>query len=141
MTEDATDNQYATQLHPDHHALLTNPGNWRQFFDFGDGGVARSNGVFVNDSGDCGPAVKNLTGANLTFCNLVLSRIPERIDAINRGLRTLHFYEIEYSKFDPDKITGGTQDNGSWERTGDSDTWLNVNIADGGHWQVTPPFG
>ena len=111
----------------------TNPTNWRQFFDFGDGGVARSNGVFVDDSGDCGPSVKNLTGANLIFCNLVLSRIPQRIDAINRGLRTLHFYEIEYSKFDPDKITGGTQDNGSWETLGDTETWLNTNIADGGH--------
>ena len=133
MTEDATDNRYATQLHPDHHALVTNPTNWRQFFDFGDGGVARSNGVFVDDSGDCGPSVKNLTGANLIFCNLVLSRIPERIDAINQGLRTLHFYEIEYSKDDPDKITGGTQDNGSWETLGDTETWLNTNIADGGH--------
>ena len=112
---------------------MTNPTNWRQFFDFGDGGVARSNGVFVDDSGDCGPSVKNLTGANLIFCNLVLSRIPERIDAINRGLRTLHFYEIEYSKYDPDKITGGTQDNGSWETLGDTETWLNTNVADGGH--------
>ena len=48
-----SDNLYPTQLHPDHHALVTNPTNWRQFFDFGDGGVARSNGVFVDDSGDC----------------------------------------------------------------------------------------
>ena len=133
MTEDATDNRYATQLHPDHHSLVTNPTNWRQFFDFGDGGVARSNGVFVDDSGDCGPSVKNLTGPNLIFCNLVLSRIPQRIDPINRGLNTLHFYEIEYSKYDPDKITGGTQDNGSWETLGNTGTWLNVNIADGGH--------
>ena len=63
MTEDATDDRYAMQLHPDHHALVTNPTNWRQFFDFGDGGVARSNGVFVDDSGDCGPSVKNLQPA------------------------------------------------------------------------------
>ena len=30
-------------------------------------------------------------------------------------------------------ITGGTQDNGSWETLGDTETWINTNIADGGH--------
>ena len=44
MTEDASHDVFPVQLHPDHHALVTNPTNWRQFFDFGDGGVARSNG-------------------------------------------------------------------------------------------------
>jgi hypothetical protein len=132
MTEDASDDVYPTQLHPDHHALVTNPTNWRQFFDFGDGGVARSNGVFVDQSGDCA-AVKLITNAaRLAFCQLVLSSVPERLDAINKGLRTLHFYEIEYSKHNPDLIAGGTQDNGSWE-TRSSTTWNNVNIADGGH--------
>jgi hypothetical protein len=133
MTEDASDQFYAVQLHPDHHALVTNPANWRQFFDFGDGGVIRSNGVFVDDSGDCvNPKAIN-NAARLAFCRLVLSRIPERLEAINKGLRTLHFYEIEYSKHDPDVIAGGTQDNGSWETTGDHERWANVNIADGGH--------
>jgi hypothetical protein len=70
----------------------------------------------------------------------VLSRVPERIDAINEGLRTLHFYEIEYSRHDPDVITGGTQDNGSWETRG-STTWSNVNIADGGHNAFDAPGG
>ncbi len=133
MTEDATDDYFPTQLHPDHHALVTNPNNWRQFFDFGDGGVARSNGVFVDESADCS-TIKLITNPTLlAACQLYLSRVPERIDAINKGLRTLHFYEIEYSKHNPDKIAGGTQDNGSWETIGDRDTWLNTNIADGGH--------
>ncbi len=132
MTEDASDDVYPTQLHPDHHALVTNPNNWQQFFDFGDGGVARSNGVFVDESGDCGGAKQITDPGRLAFCQLVLSRVPERIDAINKGLRTLHFYEIEYSKHDPDIIAGGTQDNGSWETRGGT-TWTNVNIADGGH--------
>ena len=35
MTEDASDDTYPVQLHPDHHALVTNPSNWRQFFDLG----------------------------------------------------------------------------------------------------------
>jgi hypothetical protein len=133
MTEDATDDLYPGALHPDHHALVTNPNNWRQFFDLGDGGVARSNGVFVDDSGDCA-GVKAITfAARLAFCRLVLSRVPERLEAINKGLRTLHFYEIEYNKSSPDTIAGGTQDNGSWETLGDRDTWINTNVADGGH--------
>jgi hypothetical protein len=134
MTEDDRDDVYPGALHPDHHALVTNPNNWRQFFDFGDGGVSRSNGVFVNDSADCAAPPKSITDpARLSFCQLVLARVPERIDAINKGLRTLHFYQIEYSKFDPDVISGGTQDNGSWETLGDKDTWVNTNVADGGH--------
>lgn len=132
MTEDASDNVYPVQAHPDHHALVTNPGNWQQFFDVGDGGIIRSNGNFVDDSGDC-DAVKGITNAaRLAFCRLVLARIPERLEPINKGLRTLHFYQIEYNKANPDIITGGTQDNGSWETVG-GDTWLNTNIADGGH--------
>jgi hypothetical protein len=131
MTEDDTDQNYPVALHPDHHALVTNPNNWRQFFDLGDGGVARSNGIFINDAGDC-VSPKGYTGTRLTFCQLVLSRVPQRIDAINKGLRTLHFYQLEYSKHNPDHISGGTQDNGSWE-TLDQDTWINTNIADGGH--------
>jgi len=134
MTEDAGDDFYPGALHPDHHALLTNPNNWRQFFDFGDGGVSRSNGAFVDDSSICGPSVKAINNAaRLAFCQLVLSRVPERLDAINKGLRTLHFYEIEYSRHNPDVIAGGTQDNGSWETLGDTVTWINTNVADGGH--------
>jgi hypothetical protein len=133
MTEDVSDDNYPSALHPDHHALVTNPGNWRQFFDLGDGGIARSNGVFVDDSAICS-TVKNISNPDrLAFCQLVLSRVPERLEPINKGLRTLHFYEIEYNKHNPSIIAGGTQDNGSWETLGDRDTWLNTNVADGGH--------
>ena len=45
----------------------------------------------------------------------VLSRVPETLTAINAGLRTLHFYELNYSPFDPNLIVAGAQDNGSWE--------------------------
>ena len=133
MTEDASDDIYPVQAHPDHHALVTNPANWRQFFDLGDGGIIRSNGVFVDDSGDCSAAKGITNAARLALCQLVLSRIPERLEPINKGLRTLHFYEIEYNKSNPSIIAGGTQDNGSWETLGDKDTWINTNIADGGH--------
>ena len=131
MTDDTSDQLYPVELHPDHHALVTNPQNWKQFFDVGDGGIVRSNGNFVDDSGDCVDP-KGYTGSRLTFCQLVLSRVPERLQTLNEGLRTLHFYQIDVSPHDPDVVIGGTQDNGSWERSS-GETWLNTNIADGGH--------
>jgi Arc-like DNA binding domain len=116
MTEDTTDDFYPVALHPDHHAIVVNPTNYKQFITVGDGGVARSNGTFVDDSEDCGEGVKGYTGSQLTFCELMLSSVPERIETFNEGLRTLHFYQINVSPHDSDTIVGGTQDNGSWER-------------------------
>ncbi|HEV2901756.1 MAG TPA: hypothetical protein VGW30_00695 [Gaiellaceae bacterium] len=115
MTEDDSDDIFPGGLHPDHHALVVNPRNYRQFFDLGDGGIARSNGRFVDDSGDC-VEPKRYTGTRLAFCQLTLSRVPERLTMLNKGLRALHLYQINYSPFDPDDIVGGTQDNGSWAR-------------------------
>lgn len=115
MTDDTTDDYYPVELHPDHHALVVNPRNYKQFFTVGDGGVARSNGVFVDDSGDC-TQPKGYVGTRLAFCQLLLSSVPQRIETMNRGLRTLHFYQIDVSPFDNETVIGGTQDNGSWER-------------------------
>jgi hypothetical protein len=115
MTDDATDDFYPVELHPDHHALVVNPRNWQQFFAVGDGGIIRSNGTFVDDSDDC-VQPKGYTGTQFEFCQLVLSRVPERLETINKGLRTLHFYQLDVSPHDPTTVIGGTQDNGSWER-------------------------
>ena len=88
MTEDNRSSVYPGALHPDHHALLVNPRDWKQFFDFSDGGVNRSDGVFVNDSADCTTPPHNfLVPARVAFCELVLSRVPQTLTAINRGLR------------------------------------------------------
>ena len=140
MTEDASHPTHPGALHPDHHALVVNPLNWRQFFDLGDGGVNRSNGVFVNASAQCDQP-KGYLGTRNTFCKTVLAQVPERLDAINVGLRTLHFYQLEYDRRNPERIAGGTQDNGSWETVGDRVNWLNVNIADGGHNGFDAPTG
>ncbi|HEV3478087.1 MAG TPA: hypothetical protein VG144_01410, partial [Gaiellaceae bacterium] len=140
MTEDAVHPTHPGALHPDHHALVVNPSNWKQFFDLGDGGVNRSNGVFVDDSGDC-VQPKGYTGTRLTFCQLVLSQVPGKLTALNRGLRTLHIYSLEYDRRNPERIAFGTQDNGSWETLGDRETWLNVNVADGGHNSFDAPGG
>jgi hypothetical protein len=115
MTEDDTHDVFPGALHPDHHALVVNPRNWKQFFDLGDGGIARSNGRFVDDSADC-TEPKRYTGSRLTFCQLLLSRVPERLTVMNKGIRALHLYQLNYNPHDPDDIVGGTQDNGSWAR-------------------------
>ena len=44
MTFDGTDSLHPNGLHPDQHALVTNPNNPMQFFEANDGGVMRSSG-------------------------------------------------------------------------------------------------
>ena len=132
MTDDTSDQRYPVELHPDHHALVTNPQNWRQFFDVGDGGIVRSNGDVRRRLGRLREpeGIRRARGSRSASSSL--SRVPERLETMNKGLRTLHFYEIAVSPHDPDIVIGGTQDNGSWERSS-GDTWVNTNIADGGH--------
>jgi len=133
MTEDDRSSVYPGALHPDHHALVVNPLNWRQFFDLSDGGVNRSNGVFVNDTADCTTAPHLfVVPSRVAFCQVVLSRVPQRLTAINRGLRTLATYTLDYDRNNVNRISAGTQDNGSWETLGDTANWLQINIADGG---------
>jgi hypothetical protein len=124
MTDDTTDDFYPVEIHPDNQALVVNPRNWKQFFSVGDGGIVRSNGFFADDSGDC-IQPKGYTGTALTFCQLVLSRVPERLETINKGLRTLHFYQLDVSPFDPTTVIAGAQDNGSWERGDTKDAGTN----------------
>ena len=53
MTMDATDPVHPNGLHPDQHALVTNPNNPFQFFEVNDGGVMRSSGEFADVSWWC----------------------------------------------------------------------------------------
>ena len=133
MTEDSVGTTHPGALHPDHHALVVNPSNWRQFFDLGDGGVNRSNGVFVDDSADCSAPPKLYVTPRREFCEMLLRQVPQRLNAINLGYRTIHIYDLGYDPRNPERIAFGTQDNGSWETMGSKETWLNVNVADGGH--------
>jgi len=133
MTEDNRDPVYPGALHPDHHALVVNPLDWKQFFDFSDGGVNRSDGVFVDDTADCvNPPHSFAVPSRLAFCRVVLSRVPQTLTAINRGLRTLAAYTVDYDRTNPDRLTFGAQDNGSSETVNDKNNWLQVYIADGG---------
>ncbi|HKI24141.1 MAG TPA: Arc family DNA-binding protein [Gaiellaceae bacterium] len=138
MTYDATDNLQPHGIHPDQHSIVTNPADWKQFVETGDGGVVRSNGNFVDDSADCASVVvpssnPATTAARLALCQAVTKRIPERIESINKGLNTLHFYQVTYNPNRPGELAGGAQDNGSWMRVPGTKTWVETFVADGAY--------
>jgi hypothetical protein len=127
-------------MHPDQHAIVFAPGQPGVAFIGSDGGLVRTDGVFVNTSQFCGPtpnpaspnpAYRNLTGADLANCKLWLSAIPRQIYALNSGLATLQFQGIAFDPRDPrGSLVGGTQDNGSW--AWDGTNWLETVGGDGG---------
>jgi Arc-like DNA binding dprotein len=139
MTYDAADNLQPHGIHPDQHSILTHPADWKRFVETSDGGVVRSNGVFVDDSGDCtADDVHNLDGSPalatlLARCLAVTKRIPERIESINKGLNTLHFYQVAFNPNRPGELAGGAQDNGSWMRVPGTKTWIETFVADGAY--------
>ncbi|HKW60798.1 MAG TPA: sialidase family protein [Candidatus Dormibacteraeota bacterium] len=132
MTADATDAVHPNALHPDQHAILTNPNNPFQFFEGNDGGVMRSSGQFADMSSTCTSSTRGLTGVSLARCQQMLSRIPTTLMSLNLGLTTLQFQSVSVSPFDPNEVQGGTQDNGTWENHGSRVLWTNSMIGDGG---------
>jgi hypothetical protein len=139
MTYDAADNLQPHGIHPDQHSIVTNPADWKQFIETSDGGVVRSNGNFVDDSADCASVVRPhptnpaITAARLALCQAVTKRIPERIESLNKGLNTLHFYQMTFNPNRPGELAGGTQDNGSWMRVPGTKTWIETFVADGAY--------
>ncbi|HKF91309.1 MAG TPA: hypothetical protein VKC52_07535, partial [Acidimicrobiia bacterium] len=132
MTYDATDNVQPHGAHPDQHSIVTNPSDWKQFLETSDGGVIRSDGTFVDDSGDC-TAVHGLTGTRLATCLAVTNRIPGHLTSVNKGLNTLHFYEMTFNPNRPGELAAGAQDNGSWMSVPGTKTWFETFVADGGY--------
>jgi hypothetical protein len=90
----------------------------------------RSSGEVTDRSAVC--ASRGLAGAELARCQQVLSKVPTKLTPLNEGLTTLQFFTLSVSPHDPRVIMGGTQDNGSWQTSGDATTWTNINISDGG---------
>jgi hypothetical protein len=127
-------------MHPDQHAIVFAPGQANVAFVGSDGGLVRNDGRFVNTQQFCGPtpdpsnpdpAYRNLTGADLTNCQLWLSSIPNEIIVLNDGLATLQFQAIALDPLNPrGGLLGGTQDNGTWAWDGTS--WLETVGGDGG---------
>ncbi len=117
-------------IHPDQHALVVNPNNPTQFFDGSDGGLMRSTGDFKDISSQC--TARGLSGADLTLCQQLLSRVPGHLYSMNNGLSTLQFQSLSVAANDPKHLQGGTQDNGTFETTGAAGTWPQIIYGDGG---------
>jgi hypothetical protein len=133
MTFDGTDFLHPNGLHPDQHDLVVNPNNPFQFFETNDGGVMRSNGSFVDRSAFCDEEERGLTNAaQLARCRQMLSRVPSKLEGINKGLTTLQFTHLSVSPDNSNVLQGGTQDNGTWETGGNPTKWENTMIGDGG---------
>jgi hypothetical protein len=130
MTMDGTSPTNPNGLHPDQHALVVNPNNPYQFFEGNDGGVMRSSGLFTDASSWCDS--RTLDPTPLVRCRQLLSRVPERLDSLNKGLRTLQFQSLSVSPLNVNLVQGGTQDNGTWQTDGNPTRWINTMIGDGG---------
>jgi hypothetical protein len=130
MTADGTDPVHPNALHPDQHVIVTNPSNPFQFWEGNDGGVMRSTGSFTNVSNSC--ASRGLAPVSLHRCQQMLSRVPTGLSSINQGITSLQFQSLSVSPFNSSELQGGTQDNGTWENYGNTVTWTNTMIGDGG---------
>lgn len=130
MTMDGTDFLHPNGLHPDQHAIVTNPNNPFQFFEVNDGGLMRSSGDFTDVSSWC--ADRNLVEPHLSRCQQLLSRVPSKLESLNKGMATLQFQSLSVSPFNVNLLQGGTQDNGTWQTPGNPVKWENTMIGDGG---------
>ena len=130
MTMDGTDPLHPNGLHPDQHFLVTNPNNPYQFFEGNDGGVMRSSGDLVDRSSWCDS--RGLSPTRLARCQQLLSSIPSKLESMNKGLSSLQFTSLSVSPHNVNVVQGGTQDNGTWQSTGNPVKWDNTMIGDGG---------
>jgi hypothetical protein len=100
-------------LHPDSREVAFDPNDPRIMFLPSDGGVVRVGPTYVNATSDCDG--RGLTDAQKKTCKFYLSAIPDQLDPINGGLRTLQFQSVTINKQNPGgDLIGGTQDNGTW---------------------------
>ncbi|MEJ6001157.1 WD40/YVTN/BNR-like repeat-containing protein [Paucibacter soli] len=130
MTMDGSDPVNPNGLHPDQHYLVVQPGNPYRFFEASDGGIVRSSGLFADVSVWCD--ARGLGGASLARCKQLLSRVPSKLESMNKGLSTLQFQSLSVSPHNVNIVQGGTQDNGTWQSSGNPVRWINTMIGDGG---------
>ena len=131
LSYDSKDFVHPNGLHPDHHAMVTNPNNPLQFFETNDGGVFRSSGKLEDISAFC-DSHTGLNPTELARCQQLLSAVPSKIESIGKGLSTLQFMSLSVNPHNPRDLQGGTQDNGTWESYGNPIKWINTMIGDGG---------
>jgi hypothetical protein len=127
--------------HPDVQILAFHPKNEKILFIGSDGGIVRTSGRYVDDSSDCSEPDRNLSGLDLTECQMFLSYIPTDLRPMNAGLRTLQFQDFQPNPSNPLREgIGGTQDNGTlgFDR---SPNWLNFVSGDGGQSGIDAQVG
>jgi len=117
-------------IHPDQHALVTIPGSPLNFIAGDDGGVVQSNGKFADASANCDS--RGLSVADTAYCKSLLSRIPDSMYNMNKGLSTLQFQSFSVNPKNSNNLQGGTQDNGTFEYSGSTDVWPQIIYGDGG---------
>jgi hypothetical protein len=130
MTWDASSDTAPNGLHPDHHALVTVPGNPLLFINGSDGGLVRSSGSVSNVAYQC--SARGLSPSALTLCQQLLSRVPSHLYSMNKSMSTLQFQSLSVNPFNSKHLMGGTQDNGTFETTGSSVVWPQIMYGDGG---------
>jgi hypothetical protein len=132
----------ANSIHPDQHAIVINPGNPTQIFEGSDGGVIRTSGTFADISSQCQEAGRDgvtggaVTGSDKVGCRRLLSRVPVELAHINSNLSsTIQFINVAIDPFNPCRVLGGTQDNGTWANMNgcNLNTFSQVIYGDGGN--------
>ena len=120
----------AEGMHPDQHAIVLDPANPKIALVGSDGGVVRTDGVYVDNSADCD--TRGLGKLDLADCRRFLSAIPKQLISLNDGLRTMQFQSLTPNPQNASgDVIGGTQDNGTWAFT-NSPTWFESIGGDGG---------
>ena len=132
----------SNSIHPDQHAIVVNPGNPTQIFEGSDGGIIRTSGTFANISSQCDEVGRDgvtggpVTGSDNVGCKRLLSRVPVELGHIVKKLSsTIQFINAAIDPFNPCRVLGGTQDNGTWANANgcDRNTFTQVIYGDGGN--------
>ena len=131
-TDQTTSANGVTGMHPDQHALVTNPANPLQFFEGSDGGVIESSGSLVDDSANFCAWGNPATSSVAAACINMHKAVPTTLTTMNNGLSTLQFQNIAVNPNVAGQLLGGTQDNGTWLGSSSSPSWAQAIYGDGG---------
>jgi len=132
----------SNSIHPDQHAIVINPENPTQIFEGSDGGIIRTSGTFADISSQCDEVGRDgvtggpVTGSDNVGCKRLLSRVPVELGHIDRNLSsTIQFINVAIDPFNPCRVLGGTQDNGTWANMDGCslNTFTQVIYGDGGN--------
>ena len=133
-------------IHPDlRSAAFANGGDTA--FIGGDGGIYRVDVSSTQDQSEScdartwdydedGADDDPLEPDDLALCEMLLSAVPNVVEPVNDGLRTIQFQSLSQNPAQPGQlIFGGTQDNGTWSYDAArpaADRWFESVGGDGG---------